>query len=790
VLKFFRQHNKQILVVVACLAMVSFLIEPALNKCQQSAQEETIGRLDGHKVTTTDIRHASAELGALNALSPVFRLMFEEPLDPLQWVLILHDARKMGLDASTREAQDVMQLCGVSNVVINEVMRSYAMTPDQVMGAVRNWSVVQQYKALAEGSTHVGTVEQIKELIQFQFKLPAPTPVSDPMLRRFIYDQRSEATITAFEVPFSKYQTEIKAPTEAQSKALFDQNKDKLPGEGEPYGFGYKYPDRVKLEYIRFPFERAKEFVQVEEVDVYAYYERNKDRYIVPATPPVPPTPPVVPPVVPPVPPVTPEKSKGDDKSKTPESPKTPETPKTGEKSKVEEKPKAEEKPKPEEKKDGCAPGDETKDAVKDAAPKADPTKDAAPKTDPAKADPTKVEPTKTEPAKTDPTKADPTKTSTAPLREDGVKPPFTGPIYRTYEEVRGEILRELQDVKARELVRKMVQDAQELMLREVRRLPQADAYYETKGFTPGSLVAIAEDLQKRYKLLPTVVRLDADWLDEAAVKKLPDFGEAILAAQGQFGITAPEYVFSVRELHEKDSKHRLVPLRLQALVPSMPITDLNSIYLFRVTAAERARVPEYAERKDDVERDARKVAAYNILQGKRAELLARAKAEKLEDIARAEGATVFSPKFSKRELDFRRGGLNVPNVPPLGQSEPFVDQVFETAEKAVKDGSLEGVPAADRVGAVAVDKRMSIVLYRVDLFKPISRMALESEAARPLASMMVARGLTPMEDPTARPLSIESLAKRTGFVREGEGKEKKNDDKKDAKKDATSAAK
>ncbi len=790
-LKFFRLYNKHILVVGGCLLMISFLLEPVLNRCSRGSYLEDIGIVDGRTITTDDIRLASTEMSLLNGLSPVTQSRYE----PLQWILIHHDARKLGLSASIREVNDLLVVAGLNNIELNDVMRRFNVTSQELFEAVRNWLISQQYQALVAGVEHISPAIRVKQIIEGQMSFPS-APVSEAMVKRFVYDQRAEVSITAIEVPYTQYQPDIKPVTEAEIKELYEKYKDNLPGEGKPYGYGYKLPDRVKLEYLRIPYDRARDIVKVEEVDIYGYYERNKSRYLVSAAPPVVTPDPTTPPdFVPPASPFEKVEPKKEEPAPKKEDPAPAPAPKTEEKpaDKPEEKPAppTEEKPAPktEDAPKGCGdedakPADAAKDA-KDPAPKADSPKADAPKADEPKVDAPKVDAPKTDVPKVD------LPASIAPLKETDPDPAIIAPAvprYRPYEEVRTEILRDLKDAKARELVRKIMLAAQDQLMRDVRRLDQVEGYFntESKGFTPMSMADAAADIQKRFNLLPTVVRLDGEWLDQAAVLKLPEFGESVIPArQGRPSVRVSDYVFSARELLDKDSKNALMIERLQAKVPSQIVTDLTGEFIFRLIDAQKARPATLEERRDDVDRDARKLAAFRLLESKGAEWVTRAKTEKIEDIARVQNAGVITSTFRKREMDFMFGtGLQVPTIPTIGQNEGFVDHVFETAEKAIKDGSLEGVAAADRIGAAALPERLSLVVYRIDLFKPITRNELEMIVARPQIGEFAGRTFFRPTEESANPLSVEALSKRVGFVASDEGKsDKKKDEKEQAMK-------
>ena len=108
-LRFLRKYNAHILVVGGCLLMVAFLVEPTINSCQQTqpgAYDNVIGTFkSGGELTSEDIQRAQMEMAVLEISSP---LLSVRGLDPMQWLLMLHDAERLGISASDAEAQAIL----------------------------------------------------------------------------------------------------------------------------------------------------------------------------------------------------------------------------------------------------------------------------------------------------------------------------------------------------------------------------------------------------------------------------------------------------------------------------------------------------------------------------------------------------------------------------------------------------------------------------------------------------------------------------------------------------------
>ena len=103
--------------------------------------------------------------------------------------------------------------------------------------------------------------------------------LSEPMLTRFLHDNQATTQAVAAVIPSDRYLTRTSQPDEQTLTDLFDRYKQSLPGQGKPYGLGYRVPDRVKIEYLEITPERARERVRVDEADALSYYDTHQDKF-------------------------------------------------------------------------------------------------------------------------------------------------------------------------------------------------------------------------------------------------------------------------------------------------------------------------------------------------------------------------------------------------------------------------------------------------------------------------------------------------------------------------------
>src|SRR5690606_1841290 len=97
--------------------------------------------------------------------------------------------------------------------------------------------------------------------------------LSEPLIQHFLYDEQATVAGEAVLVDSERYLDQVAPPTEAELEALFAQYRDDLRGQGEPYGFGYRVPSRVKIEYLVVPMDRVRSQVRVSVAEAMAYYD-------------------------------------------------------------------------------------------------------------------------------------------------------------------------------------------------------------------------------------------------------------------------------------------------------------------------------------------------------------------------------------------------------------------------------------------------------------------------------------------------------------------------------------
>jgi hypothetical protein len=204
--------------------------------------------------------------------------------------------------------------------------------------------------------------------------------------------------------------------------------------------------------------------------------------------------------------------------------------------------------------------------------------------------------------------------------------------------------------------------------------------------------------------------------------------------------------------------------------MPGFPLRSAQSgdRYLFRLVDAQRTHVLDsWQDAREELERDARRLAAYTLLKTDTHTWKNRVINETLPGLADALGEPMLRPAaFPRRQ---RRGQgwvfrLDTPIVQGVGKSQPFVDAAFRLAEGVLKAGGIDQASLEQRVAAIPVDRVQKLVLVRLDGIELLT----ESEFNRQKTSMDAAVGQSLLAQQTVDPFTTESIGKRLGFVASG----------------------
>ena len=243
--QFLRKYDKWILAVGGSLLMITFLVPQAIQglseySAQTGATWATVGA-SSESVSAGEadmLRRQTRLIDLLGAGTPLGQLGVGN--NPAHWYLLVREAAAAGLIAGTSSGYDVAQ-----SIAANRPPEE-GVTPEMVIGSLASQAGLSPKQTLA-------TLAEVRGVTQLVALVSTAGRFSDTRLRSAAA-RKSLGVAADVVVIDARTNTTLPAP-EVDETSLTDQltaHRDALPGEGE-MGFGYRIPDRFKLEWLMIP---------------------------------------------------------------------------------------------------------------------------------------------------------------------------------------------------------------------------------------------------------------------------------------------------------------------------------------------------------------------------------------------------------------------------------------------------------------------------------------------------------------------------------------------------------
>ncbi|MFM1824406.1 MAG: hypothetical protein RI967_2672 [Planctomycetota bacterium] len=242
--KLLRQYNKWILAVGGTLLLITFLMPTAIQSCaEQSAfSGSTWATYDGGSVTGAELELAQKELRVVEVLrNPQFAQLGADR-DPAHWWLLVHEATKAGLVGGAGEGEAMLAQIAAGagngaepNRILFNIAQASGTNADVVLVTLAKAQGVQRLLSLATNIDRVSDLRLEQEVAKSMLGITGDLVV---------IDARTNSTISVT--------TPTEAALEAQLKAWADKPAPAVGQQGLE-NFGYRVPDRFKLEWITIP---------------------------------------------------------------------------------------------------------------------------------------------------------------------------------------------------------------------------------------------------------------------------------------------------------------------------------------------------------------------------------------------------------------------------------------------------------------------------------------------------------------------------------------------------------
>ena len=326
--KWLRKNNKKVMAVVVVVIMLGFVGGTYLQQLgrRRAVQNETVAYFaDNRKITNYDLALARQELEILKILRaddilrsvgvPLFRmrdlralllgelLFSERRASPALIRHIKQIVRANQYRISDKQINDIYRRSMASDIywllLRNEAQLAGVRVPNEDSGK----QLARVMPQLFNGATYsqvigsivkrqgipekqiLTTFSKLLAVLQYAQMICAGEGITSSQIMHNVSWENE-----TIDVEFVKFDSAVFAetqdePTHQEISAHFDKYKKFLPGavsDQNPYGFGYKLPDRVRLEYIAVRLDDISKVVTAPtQQEAEEYYQKHREQFTV-----------------------------------------------------------------------------------------------------------------------------------------------------------------------------------------------------------------------------------------------------------------------------------------------------------------------------------------------------------------------------------------------------------------------------------------------------------------------------------------------------------------------------
>ena len=746
--------GKIVLAVLGVILMIVFILPASMQGLPGA--DPTLGKLSDQEVRQSDILNASRlfDYASENILVPVAEgqlasltdLVFQNFArrlheDPELFYLLLEEAQRTGATMPRDPLVSQLTLGGVE-VVIRD--RSAPGGQQRVPFADLAGEQLREQVLLAAGA-----VLSVDRSLGMHADVAR---VSAPVVDYYIAIQSQRAAMKTVVFDAANYLQQAPAPSAEAMWQHFEKYKDNLAGRStpqNPFGFGYRLPDRVKLQYITVSGEAVREHVIAGMLrtpiadrtqTLFGYWKDNRARFPVPTTQPA--TNPATQPARQPS-----QSADGEPETQPAEPTEAESAPGDG----------------------GMMPGAQDERAQTAAG------------TQPPAQDPPATQPT-TEPAPPAPEApllaTDPVVRQFLDQQATSIRGKSGEADWQAFMAVHDQVVQRYLSQQAGELRTNISKRLRDLVISDYRAFDlarTATTRPRTRVGTPVDELEyfdrVADALATEFGVRPKVSTYARDYLTFEQAQEEEHVGSiATSFAPMELQLTMfANYVFGLTlELLEADGRDRAERggAALSLLQPSLPMTDLSgSEHVFRIIEAHGDAEPaSIAEVEEQVREDLQRLAAYEVALEQANAFAEQARSTSLGAAAEAAGLAVHDPvAFAP--------GAGIADVRALGAAEDETigvaarNDLADSFYRMITDPAVKGVERP--IGVLPMRPAFRVIV--AELEDLVAGWIDESGLARlrDQRQQELSQQLMSIAAPVEDFFDFDRVAKRVGYVRE-----------------------
>ncbi len=261
-MKWLRVHTKHIMVFVVGLAMLSFVGGSALYNLLAADRGSRVSmKIFGQEFTQSELGQADNATRILRKMFVNWRYGGTDEFTVRHWFMLGEEALQAGIVIPDQDVEDFLD-------ERDQFRRDNKLPP---LSALRRSDNITRPMLREAARLHMRIAKHAQ-------RVWAAAIPSEPQMRRYAQDTEDRMRVRFVPLDAAKFIDREEALSETELQRYFDQYKDVDAGTG-PTGIGYKYADRVKIQYAVASVDTLRPEVEITQEDVKTHWKANKDKY-------------------------------------------------------------------------------------------------------------------------------------------------------------------------------------------------------------------------------------------------------------------------------------------------------------------------------------------------------------------------------------------------------------------------------------------------------------------------------------------------------------------------------
>lgn len=302
--EFFHNHGNKIIAVVGAALALTFVLPG--NPMNGGPGSSRLGTVNGHHVTTDELRDAQNLIHSVERIMlPPQQSQFGQPMPPMTLAEVIFRSSRMSKNQYDQLKQNPLLV----HLLLAEARRAGAAVDDRALDRFFSDPVRVVYDASKEpmkmsdasDTLRAGLREDARRLasiLAYFNRIDAAFKYSKPLVNDTVARQHQQVKLRVASFDAKTFADKIAAPTEDELQRQFTAYADKEPlvNDLNPFGFGYRVPDRVAVQWLVVPDAEARKVVDASkseqdwQVEARVYYRKNPTQFQTTSSPAATPT--------------------------------------------------------------------------------------------------------------------------------------------------------------------------------------------------------------------------------------------------------------------------------------------------------------------------------------------------------------------------------------------------------------------------------------------------------------------------------------------------------------------